>query len=648
MATVKFRLSQNYGKKARPAIVAGRRLLPAIVDNSVSVQFDAVSSGGGANPTSPITWSHTATGSNRAVYIALTVGADTTHNDSNIVITGITYGGFAMTQVGSNIHGNAGTFGYGAIYRLVNPPTGAQTVSLAFTNVSPSAFDVITGASLSFFNVDQTTPDRNFTSVTGLSGTQSLAVSSAVGNMVLDVISVGSAVSTSNTTLRWINNVNTNGSGGNGASSTASGAPSVTVGYTTASDSYALLGIDIVAATPNSNLTVALTGIGMGLSQGSLSYSLSKTLSTQLLSLSQGALSYTTSIPLTGIAANLSQGALSYDLSKTLDSQLLLTSIGTITYSTGTDVNVTLSGIALGLSQGSLTYTLDKALTTQLVTTSQGSVSYTLSKTLTTQLATTSQGNLSYAFSKSLTTQLLSLSQGAITYQYSSALTGQLLSLGQGAITFSSSMDVIVTLTGISMTASQGSLSYVFTKALTGNLINASQGNLTFTNSLNLTGLNATTGQGSLSYGLSKTLDTQILTLSQGTITAATTGDVNVTLTGISMSLSQGTVTFVLQEPNNGGGGGWGSLPRASRRKRLQQIDEAPDDISEINAEIRQLILEKYEPSKKTASSYRAERQFNLPALELPKKQAELRKEIKPAISNEQLKMLLALMMDMM
>ena len=51
----------------------------------------------------------------------------------------------------------------------------------------------------------------------------------------------------------------------------------------------------------------------------------------------------------------LSQGALAYGLNKNLDSQLLQLSQGALTASISGDVNVTLSGIGMGLSQGNLT-----------------------------------------------------------------------------------------------------------------------------------------------------------------------------------------------------------------------------------------------------------------------------------------------------
>jgi len=59
----------------------------------------------------------------------------------------------------------------------------------------------------------------------------------------------GSAINSSNRTLRWLKNQNGSTAHGNGAQSTAAGASSITMGYsTTNNDWWGIIGADVVAA----------------------------------------------------------------------------------------------------------------------------------------------------------------------------------------------------------------------------------------------------------------------------------------------------------------------------------------------------------------------------------------------------------------
>ena len=235
------------------------------------------------------------------------------------------------------------------------------------------------------------------------------------------------------------------------------------------------------------------------------------------------------------------------------------------------DVNVTLTGIAL--------------------TTSQGALSSAFSKTLDSQILSLSQGGLSYVFSKALVGNLINSSQGAFSYALSKTLDSQLLALSQGILTYSAAVDVNVTLTGIAMNLSQSNIGYELSKALGSALITTSQGNLTFNNILPLTGLGLSTSQGALVYGLSKTLDSQLLQLSQGVLTAAIGGDVNVTLTGIGMGLSQGSLTASITSASAGGN----STAHKKKRKPLQHRKQVEDLFGERFAELAGEIQDQLE-----------------------------------------------------
>ena len=122
------------------------------------------------------------TGSNRI----LMVGISYRNNSSQTVsTTGVTYGGVTMTQVGtSNVPSNT-TSGRMYIYRLLNPPTGAN--SLAVTWSAALTNSAVIGA-VTYAGVDQTTPTGTFAAGGATSGTPTIAVASGTGQLVFGVI----------------------------------------------------------------------------------------------------------------------------------------------------------------------------------------------------------------------------------------------------------------------------------------------------------------------------------------------------------------------------------------------------------------------------------------------------------------------------
>ena len=107
--------------------------------------FDASSFFAASDPT-PLSFTHTASGSNRFVII-------TTHlKTSTNTVTAVTYGGipatFLLSISRTIINGENTT----VVYTLVNPPTGAQTVVI--TRGSNNAI----GAAMSYTGVDQASP----------------------------------------------------------------------------------------------------------------------------------------------------------------------------------------------------------------------------------------------------------------------------------------------------------------------------------------------------------------------------------------------------------------------------------------------------------------------------------------------------------
>ena len=212
--------------------------------SSPLVLFDAVGPGAaGTNVTfgNSLSWTHTCSGTNRVLLVGVAVGADPTTG----LTLSVTYNGVAMTQAALEYTGDD-TNGNAQLFYLVNPATGPNTVQVTVTGGSGD----LEAGSVSFTNVNQSAPIRN-TALTNSPGSAnpSIQVTSASTDMVVDVLAAGSAVTSSGTTLRWMNNNSDGTGGGNGAQSTANGASSVTMNYVISSDEWALIATSLMPAS---------------------------------------------------------------------------------------------------------------------------------------------------------------------------------------------------------------------------------------------------------------------------------------------------------------------------------------------------------------------------------------------------------------
>lgn len=216
-------------------------LTPAWADAT----FDAVgpsSAGATSHNSTSLSWNHTCSGSNRLLVVGVSLSDG---SDPGKTITGVTYSGVALTSTAA-IHSGGGTAGYVQMWYLVAPGTGTNPVVVTLSAFGAST-DLL-GGSVSFDGVDQSTPVQNFNSATGSGTSASLVITSATGDMVVDVEANGSNIPVSTKIVRWSEHV-TNGAGaGNAGQSSAAGAASVTMGYTTTSDSWGMAGFDIKAA----------------------------------------------------------------------------------------------------------------------------------------------------------------------------------------------------------------------------------------------------------------------------------------------------------------------------------------------------------------------------------------------------------------
>ena len=210
---------------------------------TAGVVVDAVGPGNMVVNIPAMSWNHTCSGSNRLLVVGVAMGTST--SDASAVLS-VTYAGIPMVPAGKR-HANDQSAGFAQLFYLVAPPTGTNTVTVTETGYTGSSY-TMEGGSTSFTGVNQTTPEQNNLSAVGYSPAPTLSVPSTIGHMVVDVVVGGSSISGSGQTLEWMNNENDNTGGGNAAQSTAAGAPSVTMSYTTGSDWWAVVGMDIVPA----------------------------------------------------------------------------------------------------------------------------------------------------------------------------------------------------------------------------------------------------------------------------------------------------------------------------------------------------------------------------------------------------------------
>jgi hypothetical protein len=213
---------------------------------AADVAFDAVgpsSAGAGcASSCANLSWSHTVSGSNRILVVVVTM------SDDALTITSVTFnsGGSQTMTSAAKVHSNNGANGYVEMFYLLNPNTGTGTVTVTPSTTTTGG---MIGGSVSFTGASGV---RNATTNFGSAGSPTVSVTSATGNMVVDGVCNGSPITNSDKTQRWLKNQDSGSGAGNGAESTAAGASSVTMSYTTTSDFWGIIGLDLIASSGSS------------------------------------------------------------------------------------------------------------------------------------------------------------------------------------------------------------------------------------------------------------------------------------------------------------------------------------------------------------------------------------------------------------
>lgn len=212
----------------------------------MSLLVDAVTNAFSDAATS-LTWSHTCTGADRGLTV----------NPANFpaVAMSATYAGVAMLSEGAQL--DAASESEVEQFTLIAPATGQNNIALVWGG---SAINITVGA-LSVTGVHQTDMARAQVKASGNSGTASVAAPSAVGELVIDVVSgwhdTNSWVVGAGQTQRW----NVDGANGwDGAGSTEPGAASVTMSWTsTLANSWAIAALSLIPAAAADAVVAALT-----------------------------------------------------------------------------------------------------------------------------------------------------------------------------------------------------------------------------------------------------------------------------------------------------------------------------------------------------------------------------------------------------
>ncbi len=220
----------------------------------MEIALDSVNAGGTGTGTS-LTYSHTCTGSNLILFVAisvLTVGVDD--------LTTVTYNSVAMTQVGKKNTNAGGDNRWVYLYYLVNPSTGANNIVISSTSSTQTTSNAVSYTGAKQTGVPDASATNSTTGSTSLTGT----VTSIADNCwtVGAIRGSGGALSASGgTTIRGTISSFNKICDSNGAITPAG---STSLGYTCTSGDNAIVIASFapyVAATTSANF-FTLLGVG--------------------------------------------------------------------------------------------------------------------------------------------------------------------------------------------------------------------------------------------------------------------------------------------------------------------------------------------------------------------------------------------------
>lgn len=188
------------------------------VAKDVASNGTAASAGGSPRT---VSWSHTCTGINRLLMVSWCIGAghQTAHNSALTA----TYNSVSMTLLGSQNSNNL-TDGYVAMFALLNPASGSNTIAISQTSTDTgTAF--CNGGAISYSNASGWgTAVTNFGSTSSATATVNGTLRTS---LVCDTVGVGNAITASLNTQGFISNMEISSACGNFGMSNAPGGGNV-------------------------------------------------------------------------------------------------------------------------------------------------------------------------------------------------------------------------------------------------------------------------------------------------------------------------------------------------------------------------------------------------------------------------------------
>jgi uncharacterized repeat protein (TIGR01451 family) len=260
--------SARKGARVYPGVLGLLFVLLAATVLHAQVAVDSSTNGtatlaGTGNKTLTVT--HTTAGANRLLLVSVSMNVT---NAATTAVTGVTYGGTALTLVGA--HNDATNTRRVEMWYLLAPATGTNVNVVVTVNI-PAAVNIgVVAAATTFTGVDQTVPLGTFVSANGATGGNSqLDVPSVVNGMILDTLATDGTQTitvpgpqTAQWNARSANNTNP---GVRGVGSSRTGAPSVPISETfNGTSNWSLGAVSINPTTADIGVTTSVSAVALG------------------------------------------------------------------------------------------------------------------------------------------------------------------------------------------------------------------------------------------------------------------------------------------------------------------------------------------------------------------------------------------------
>lgn len=214
----------------------------------MALAYDTVgpsAAGASHNAASPLTWSHTVTGTDCCLLVGVACDTD------SVTISSVTYGAQTLTPLWAGAanykHSNGQSAGWLAVFKLPSAAPGPGTVT-----VNHSAPALLEGGSLSFTEADPVNGCGAPQYAVGSASPTLTFTGSTAGNLIAAFLVNGAFITsaTAPLTSRFISNQSGSAAGGHCAGATQpSPGGDATCAWTADADWWAVIAVEVLAAT---------------------------------------------------------------------------------------------------------------------------------------------------------------------------------------------------------------------------------------------------------------------------------------------------------------------------------------------------------------------------------------------------------------